>query len=66
MRWTALLGTHRETDRGSHILTTSGDILASYHDVQKSPVITDKLSTFGQVIFYLRVDTLSVSSMAVI
>ena len=28
--------------------TTSGDILASYHDVQKSPLATDELSTFGQ------------------
>ena len=35
-------------DLGSHILTTSGDILASYHDVQKSSLATDELSTFGQ------------------
>ena len=32
---------------GSHILTT-GDILASYHDVQRSAVAMDKLTTFGQ------------------
>ena len=38
----------RKLDIGSHILTTSGDILASYHDVQKSSLATDKLSTFGQ------------------
>ena len=48
VRWTALLGTQRKLDIGSHILTTSGDILASYHDVQKSTLATDKLSTFGQ------------------
>jgi LPS-assembly protein len=48
VRWTALLGTERKFDLGSQILTTSGDILASYHDVQKSALATDKLSTFGQ------------------
>ena len=48
IRWTALLGTKRKITSGSHILTTSGDILASYHDVQRSAVTTDKLSTFGQ------------------
>ncbi len=48
VRWTALLGTEKKMDIGSHILTTSGDILASYHDVQKSSLATDELSTFGQ------------------
>ena len=53
VRWTALLGTQRKIDIGNHILTTSGDILTSYHDVQKSPIDSEKLSTFGQGNFIL-------------
>ena len=48
VRWTALLGTERTYSYGGHILTASGDLLASYHDVQKTDDNTDKLSTFGQ------------------
>ena len=48
VRWAALIGTERKMTLGSHILTTSGDILASYHDVQRSAVAMDKLTTFGQ------------------
>ena len=48
VRWTALLGTQRKMDLGNHVLTGSGDILASYHDIQKSSLATDKLTTFGQ------------------
>ena len=48
VRWTALVGTQRKLDLSSHIFTASGNILASYHDVQKSSLASDKLSTFGQ------------------
>ena len=48
VRWTALFGTERKYSHNGHILTASGDILASYHDVQKTDDETDKLSTFGQ------------------
>ena len=48
VRWTALLGTETTYSYGGHILTASGDLLASYHDVQKTDDNTDKLSTFGQ------------------
>ena len=48
VRWTALLGTERKYSQNGHILTASGDVMASYHDVQKTDDNNDKLSTFGQ------------------
>ena len=48
VRWTALLGTERKYSQNGHILTASGDLMASYHDVQKTDDNTDELSTFGQ------------------
>jgi len=48
VRWTALLGTERQFSYQGHILTASGDLLGSYHDVQKTDENTDKLATFGQ------------------
>lgn len=48
VRWTALLGTERQFSYQGHILTASGDLLGSYHDIQKTDENTDKLATFGQ------------------
>lgn len=48
VRWTALIGTERKFTHNGHIMTASGDLLASYHDVQKTNRDEDKLSIFGQ------------------
>lgn len=48
VRWTALFGTEKKYSSNGHVFTASGDLLASYHDIQKTEDDADKLTTFGQ------------------
>lgn len=48
VRWTGLLGTRYQHKYNNHILTTTGDLLGSYHDIHANGTDAEKVNELGQ------------------